>query len=331
MRDNTNHGVAHEFAQQNSESGKTNNGNMYYEGRVIYSYGSHYPIAIFLNNGEIAFNDTSSSATTEGKHKVAVRRALNYQNMVYLSSDIMDMVNRFHDWDSEFSKKYFLLKDSKDRLIDRVFRDAKYYCNQAIKRRKESLRDSDYASAIAELNQVVYFFKYIGVHCPKKVLNFIDDIQNNRDALTEKFEAEKARDAKKTAKLERERIKAEKIRIVEQTEKFRAGEWFNYFSVDNSYLLRLKPIDDLRAYDPEESHSIETSGKACFPIEDGKKAWLMIKACKDRKTEFKRNGKSIRLGSFQIDSISQDGDIIAGCHKVQFSEVERIAQELNLI
>jgi len=334
MRDNTNHGVAHAFAQQNSESGKTNNGNMFYEGRVIYSYGDHYPIAIFLKNGMVAFNSTSSSPTTEGKHKNAVNRALGY-NTVNLSCVLMQLLNKYHDAQKNktiaYFKKSYLSRKGKESIIQGAVDDAQYQCKQAVKRKKEYLRDSDYAAGIAALNEVVYFFDYIGVSCPKKILNFIDDIQNNRDSLQEKFEAEQVKDKKKRDKAERNRIKRDKEQAQEQLVKFRNHEPFNYFSIDNTYLLRVKRIDEGRAFDIDESLEIETSGKARFPISHAKKAWSIIKACKDSNQEFKRNGKSIHLGNFQIDSISENGDIIAGCHKVKYSEIESLAKLLNLI
>ena len=70
--------VAHVWAQQTKESGESNNGNMWFAGRTIYSYGVHFPLATILPDGAAFVNSDSSSRTTNGKHKPAVRRALGY-------------------------------------------------------------------------------------------------------------------------------------------------------------------------------------------------------------------------------------------------------------
>ena len=68
--------VAHVWAQQRQQSGRSNNGNFFFEGRVLYSYGAHYPVGIFTDSGAVFLNSSKSSMTTEGKHKNAARAAL---------------------------------------------------------------------------------------------------------------------------------------------------------------------------------------------------------------------------------------------------------------
>ena len=41
--------VAHVWAQQGQDFGRSNNGNLYFEGPTIFSYGSHFPIASFTD------------------------------------------------------------------------------------------------------------------------------------------------------------------------------------------------------------------------------------------------------------------------------------------
>lgn len=68
--------VAHVWAQQRQQSGRSNNGNFYFEGPTLYSYGRHYPVGIFAASGAVFLNSSKSSITTEGKHKSAARAAL---------------------------------------------------------------------------------------------------------------------------------------------------------------------------------------------------------------------------------------------------------------
>lgn len=76
---------------------------------------------------------------------------------------------------------------------------------------------------------------------------------------------------------------------------------------------------------------IETSQGARFPVSHAVKAWPVIRHCRETGSAWKRNGHQVHLGHFQIDSIEPDGDVHAGCHHVQFEEIERIAKELGVL
>lgn len=90
--------VAHVWAQQTQPFGRSNNGNFYFEGPNLYSYGTHYPVGIFTRSGRVFLNSTSSTPTTEGKHKNAARRALPDYGRDALRlpdlDDVADLLNR---------------------------------------------------------------------------------------------------------------------------------------------------------------------------------------------------------------------------------------------
>ena len=103
--------TAHVWAQQRTESGESHNGNMWFRGPVIYSYGTHFPLACFAKDGFAFVNGDSSSITTNGKHFPAVRRALGYQRQrmanlpaldeiigVILEADEKGRLSRESDW-----------------------------------------------------------------------------------------------------------------------------------------------------------------------------------------------------------------------------------------
>lgn len=77
--------TAHVWAQQNQDEGRSNNGNFYFEGPTLYSYGTHYPVGIFAGvGGPVFLNSSKSTPTTEGKHKNAARRAVRHLDCFYL-------------------------------------------------------------------------------------------------------------------------------------------------------------------------------------------------------------------------------------------------------
>lgn len=76
---------------------------------------------------------------------------------------------------------------------------------------------------------------------------------------------------------------------------------------------------------------IETSHGANFPLDHAKLAFKIVQRCVRRGEEWQRNGQSIRLGHYAIDFIRKDGTVKAGCHTVQYDQIERCAKELGLI
>lgn len=70
---------------------------------------------------------------------------------------------------------------------------------------------------------------------------------------------------------------------------------------------------------------LETSHGASVPLEHAIKAFRFVKLVRERGTPWERNGKTIRVGHFQIDRISAEGDFKAGCHNFTWPEIERAA------
>lgn len=70
---------------------------------------------------------------------------------------------------------------------------------------------------------------------------------------------------------------------------------------------------------------LQTSHGASVPLDHAIKAFRFVKLVRQRGTAWERNGKTIRVGHFQIDRISAEGDFIAGCHKFTWPEIERAA------
>ena len=46
---------------------------------------------------------------------------------------------------------------------------------------------------------------------------------------------------------------------------------------------------------------------------------------------YQRNGHTLHLGNYAIDRVDVDGTLHAGCHVIPYSEIERIAPELERI
>lgn len=106
--------TAHVWAQQTQDAGRSHNGNFYFEGRTLYSYGSHYVVGHITPDGQAFLNADSSSMTTNGKHKPAARRALSHKGHVVPDltawrRDVLAYIGTGHRTQSEILKSARLM------------------------------------------------------------------------------------------------------------------------------------------------------------------------------------------------------------------------------
>jgi hypothetical protein len=80
----TNSQLAHVWSSGNQKSGRNANSSMFFEGDIIYSYGSHYIIAQKYRDF-VLINNTGYSVTT-AKHTLDVRRAVTHRTKYYVST-----------------------------------------------------------------------------------------------------------------------------------------------------------------------------------------------------------------------------------------------------
>ena len=99
--------TAHVWAQQNQPQGRSNNGNFYFEGQNLFSYGTHYVVGYVLHPAPgqsmaplYLVNGDSSSMTTSGKHKPAAYRAvpgraLTCANLTHIARELDSICYRY--------------------------------------------------------------------------------------------------------------------------------------------------------------------------------------------------------------------------------------------
>lgn len=71
---------------------------------------------------------------------------------------------------------------------------------------------------------------------------------------------------------------------------------------------------------------LETSQGASVPLAHAVKVFRFVKACRESGKSWRRNGATIRVGHFQVDSVEASGNFRAGCHVFNWPEVERVAR-----
>lgn len=76
---------------------------------------------------------------------------------------------------------------------------------------------------------------------------------------------------------------------------------------------------------------LETSHGATVPLRHAIRAFRFVKLCREAGRSWERNGERIRVGHFEIDRISADGDMKAGCHQFTWPEIERAARLAGVV
>lgn len=76
--------------------------------------------------------------------------------------------------------------------------------------------------------------------------------------------------------------------------------------------------------------TLETSHGADVPLPHAVKAFRFVKLVRQRGETWRKNGRTIRVGHYQIDAIDAGG-FTAGCHRINWAEIERLARELGVL
>jgi hypothetical protein len=71
---------------------------------------------------------------------------------------------------------------------------------------------------------------------------------------------------------------------------------------------------------------IQTSWGANVPVEVAEPLWAMVQDCIVKKEE---SNQHVQVGYYRLEHISPDGDITVGCHKIAYSELQIIANQLG--
>ena len=95
--------LAHAFALQNQEHGRTPNGSFYFYGDSLFSYGLHFCIAKFLNEDTVLFTTRTYSNTT-AKHLSYSASALSHKRKIYCPYPIGTHGDNFRWWDERIDR-----------------------------------------------------------------------------------------------------------------------------------------------------------------------------------------------------------------------------------
>jgi hypothetical protein len=292
----------------------------FFRGDTIYSYGQHFPIARHVTGtrgrAAVLFTTRDYSKTTS-KHKGEVRGAIPGR-FEWLGN------NQFRVTGTEV----FFVSDPTAAPLSLL---AEYWPAQ-IEQAKAAIaqpriRQATRATRTQELLNLIErantFAEFFGSRKRFKAPASIDPValraklieaarvrDIRRAALRAKYSAEY--DARNEARrIEQSRTDAENIAA------WLAGENVSARSYNWPTLLRVQGED------------VQTTKGAIFPIEHARLALAMVRRTIATGEAYVRNGHTIHLGPYALDSIAVDGTVTAGCHVIEPAEIERFGAILD--
>ena len=298
--------IPHLWAHRTQDEARNRQGNLYFTGDTIYSYGSHFPIARHVMNdaGERAVLFTTSTySVTTSSHCSAVRSAIPSGIRVF------HVPNVCH---GRYSGSDLTAGDHAGNLGDYAERIEKHVITSA-RARSSYAKASNNQSAGHLRDQVFAYCAFFGLPVP----NIPEVPEIDSDALTAIRKREAKRAAEKAEQTKRKRTEA----ILRQQEliiKWRAGQYSGCL-YDVPAMLRI------------DGDEVVTSRGARFPVSHAKRGLAFIRNVRESQKAYVRNGHAIHLGPYAIDRIEPDGTVKAGCHVVSFEEIERIAPALDSV
>jgi hypothetical protein len=299
--------IPHLWAHRTQDEARNRQGNLYFIGDTIYSFGSHFPIARHMTNdtGEraVLFTTATYSVTTSS-HCSAVRSAIPTGIRVFHVPNVCH--GRYSGSDLTADDHVGNLEDYTERIEKHVITSARArssYAKAWNNQHAGHLRDQAFA-----------YCAFFGLPVP----NITEVPELNSDALTAIRKREAKRAAEKAEQTRREN-EQEAIRHSENMAKWRAGEYHGGFPYGFPIMLRI--IGD----------EVQTSRGARFPVSHAKRALAFVRKVRESGQAYVRNGHAIHLGPYALDRIEPDGIVKAGCHVVSWEEIERIASALDSV
>lgn len=288
--------VAHLWAHKAQSHAKTSSGNFYFHGRTIFSYGSHFPIATFINNSNgdeaVLVTTRTYSVTTAGHISMVSRAITHLDNVFHVPLTSRD----YYNTDVDLLKMY--VNSYRERINDQQA--------TVIRARAERKRNWAFDSLVKLVEEANSFCKFFG-------LTDIFEVVNDFDSLKATLQQTANEKRKETIKRNREiaKINADKVK------RWIAGEHIQL------------PYHLAKVYLRIEGDEVVTSKGARFPVTHAAQGLRFVQAVVASGKEYQRNGHTIRLGHYVIDKVDVNGNVIAGCHKVGYDEIMRIAPMLT--
>lgn len=306
-RHNQKHTVAHNWAHQLQSKYKKDTvaGSLYYDGKTIYSYGYHFPIATIHEDkkrGDVTFFTTRGYSNTTAKHISAVRSACSHHTIIFCANPdeaarAIHHGNNLQAWENT--------------------------CKNIAHSLPKAKKPEKYLASIAyQREQAQAYAAYFGITLTAKKFPYL--FIESRDGGNKACTAELKRVAKERAKKEKETKQLFEIQL-QCFRNFEAREHKYYDGIDGVH----NPDDRNAAYlrYNKKSKRIETSKGIQIPTEIGKRFYHWLQS-KIKKGGCETCDCNYRILNYSVEYVNAN-EFKVGCHTIQMSEAATLAKQLK--
>ncbi len=294
--------VCHLWANQSQDEARNAQGNLYFNGETIYSYGSHFPMARILNNGTVLVTTRGYSRTT-AKHLRMVRSAIQHLHMIKCF-DPTPIGTRDHHRN---------LQDMRDRCAAALDKAARARTYTAMHMRDAESRVQDHAAYRAYFGEDLDAILVIPESWKQEAQTRIAAQQaQNKERKAQQAAREALNKAARLADLEEWKTNPQFY--------IRAG--FHDLPVALRLIRTTPDVQDEQAI-------IQTSWGAEIPADHAQRIWKKVQTIRTTGIPYRRNGHTEYAGVFAIDRIDTHGTLKAGCHTITFEAMHELADRLG--
>ena len=296
--------LAHLWAHQSQNQGTGSS--LSFSGPVLRSYSTAIGELVQTKDGTLAVLNATDYSVSTSRHQHYARQAVSHLPSVEV-------------WGVDRGESWIVPKDAKGRTDKKLVREQiKTSLSKAAERMEKAGRarnpdSSHYLESQADylVRNAETLAKWFKVRMPKVELG---DLVARAEAIRKQ---EAARRKRFEAKLLKENAK--KIEAWRND----PAMYFPSIRIDKVCLRRVRDLPDAEGKCSGRD-VVETSKGAVIPWDDAVRLFRFALA--RRKKGWRRNGETFAVGPYQLDAVNKSG-IVAGCHRIGFDEMERLAKK----
>jgi hypothetical protein len=301
--------IPHLWAHKTQECARNLQGNLYFHGDTIYSYGSHYPLAmhVYSPKGQHAILVNVSTANSGGSVTTAGQRSRVRQS---IPNDV-----------PVYDVNGLLYGNDHTVNISSYRAQAKEALTQAQNARKYGSGRLQAAFTLRDIAES--YCKFFGLDKPDfSFLPTGKELHALHAQIAERTERAGLADVAKEARATARRAEEARIRALELPERiaaWRAHGPVNSWALAGVTLLRMS----------KDGSEVETSRGARVPVDHARRVLALVQKIKERNEPFIANGHTIAIGHYRVDRIDANGTLHAGCHTIAYDEIMALAPQLQ--
>lgn len=286
----------HVWAQRTQTCGQNGKRSVYFEGDKLYSYGSHFILAQFVEGKggrPVALVNSEKSSPTTSGHQYTARRAIDDSKYLVLRvpGAQLDHVANLENFAKRIEAGRSLAKRG----------------------RSEWSRESGESEALNAAAEAYQYAQAFG-------LKFKLDGASPESVLA-------------AAEAQRKKIAADVKRREAAQRKVDAEHFADWQAGARSIPPRsYYTASDGSAYVRVKGDNLETSQGAVVPLAHAVRVFRFVKRVKETGREWSapQNTVPLRVGDFRVDWIDRDGNFKAGCHRFTWATIEAAARAVGV-